>query len=325
MKVLVTGATGFVGSHLTERLVNDGYEVRALVRSTSDISFLKPLDVEIISGDITDSQAVNKAVKSCQQVYHVAAAASRSKLSKNQYYAINVEGTNNIGCAAIKFGVDRVIYCSSAGVYGTIKNPPVDENTPSNPNSFYRTTKLLGEEVLLSKYKQEGLPVVIPRLSSVYGIRSFNWLGLIRAISAPGFQIIGSGNNHNHLGYITDVIDGIRLCAEKVGIEGRIYLIGGQYPIKLRELVAIIAQELGIKRDYSQISVAPFNLFNDFANLVYKTFSIQLPLSHRYDLFLQDKILDMSKAQHELGYSPKVSIQEGMSRLIAWYREKGYI
>ncbi len=150
MRVLVTGATGFVGSHLAEALVNQGHEIRALVRQSGDTSLLKKLGVEVAYGDITDAAAVEGAIRGCQYVYHLAAKTARSGVSKKEYYAVNVEGTENVARAAIKANVERLVYGSSAGVYGTTTRTPVDENTKPNPNSYYRESKLLGEKVMLA-------------------------------------------------------------------------------------------------------------------------------------------------------------------------------
>ena len=134
MKVLVTGATGFVGSHLAEALIRDGYEVRALVRPTSSLARLKNLNIEIVNGDIRDFDAVTKAVKDCRQVYHLAAERAASRLSKNQYHSANVTGTENVARAALNAVVDRLIYAGGTGIYGIIGNPPVNEETAPNPN-----------------------------------------------------------------------------------------------------------------------------------------------------------------------------------------------
>jgi len=127
MKVLVTGATGFVGGHLAETLVGAGYEVKVLARPSSDMSLLKKLNVEIVQGDITDVAAVERAVSGCRHVYHLAAKTSHGRLSRKQYDMVNVKGTDNVARAAMKANVERLVYCSSGGIYGMIQSPPADE------------------------------------------------------------------------------------------------------------------------------------------------------------------------------------------------------
>jgi nucleoside-diphosphate-sugar epimerase len=326
MKVLVTGATGFVGSHLTETLVGAGYELRVLARPTSDMSVFKNLDVEIVQGDITDAAAVERAVSGCRHVYHLAAKTSHTRVSQNQYYLVNVKGTDIVARAAVKANVDRLIYCSSGGVYGTITSPPVDEKTKPNPNSLYSESKLLGEDVALDYQKKHGLPIVIARITSVFGPRSVtNWLGLVKAINTKGFRIIGTGDNHFHVGYISDIVDGIRRCGEVQGIEGECYLIAGKEPVKVKQLVAMIAHELGISDPHARLPAGPFRVFSSLSEAMFRRFGVEVPPGQRYRLFLTDNVFDISKAQKELGYYPRVSTREGIQQMVKWYREQGYL
>jgi len=325
MRVLITGATGFVGGHLAETMVHEGCQVRAIVRRSSDTSLLKTLDIEIVYGDITDGAAVENAVRGCERVYHLAAKTSRVRSSRKGYYAVNIEGTEKVACAALKADVDRFVYCSSAGIYGAIHHPPVDEQTKPNPNSHYRQSKLLGEEVVLDYHKREGLPVVVARVTGVFGPRSLAWLGLFQAVATRRFRIIGTGDNHRHIGFIADVVDGLKRCGEVAGIEGECYVITGKEPIRVKHLVEMIAQELGISAPRGRLPAGPFRAFTYLALKVYKSFGVELPYSCRYDLFLRDEKFNISKAQRALGYCPRVSMGEGIRQTIAWYRDMGYL
>lgn len=325
MKVLVTGATGFIGSHLAERLVEEGYSVRALVRQSGDTSLLEPLGVEIVYGDIRDAVAAEKAVGGCGQVYHLAAKTTRHRSPKQEYYEINVEGTNNIARAALKAGVGRLVYGSTVGAYGLIRKFLVDEGTETNPNTPYRKTKLLGEEAVLSYNKKEGLPVVIARISSVIGPRSLNWLGLFQTVAAGHFRMLGSGENHIQMGYVSDVVDGLRRCAEAGGIEGNLYIITGKEAVTLKQMVNMIAEESGVKISSKRSPELPFRLFHNLGSFVYRRFGFELPRTHDYELFLSNRVFNISKAQKELGYEPKVFVKEAIQQTVKWYRENGYI
>lgn len=325
MKVLVTGATGFVGSYLTEALVKDGFKVRTLVRQSSNTSLLKDLGVEIIQGNITDAATLEQAVKGCQQVYHLAAKMVEPGTPRKLYYTVNVEGTQTVARAALKANVERLVHASSAGVYGVIKHPPVTETTPLNPSSAYRETKFLAEQAVLALYQQEGLPVVIARLPGVFGPGSLSLLGLVKVIASKRFRMIGTGENHDHLGYVSDIVDGLRRCAQTKGIEGECYLIAGAEAVRVKDLVHMISQELGVKGFQGRLPIAPYRAFNSLAEIVYKQFGVDLPRVHRYGLFLADKVLDISKAKIQLGYYPNVSVEEGIRQTVQWYREKGYV
>ena len=326
MKILVTGATGFVGGHLAESLVRAGYEVKALARSASDTSMLEGFGIEIVRGDIADSAAVEQAIKGCRVVYHLAAKASHARMSSKQYHVVNVQGTDNVARASIKAGVERLVYCSSGGVYGTIKSPPVDEDTNPHPNSFYRASKLLGEHAVRAYQEKKGLPVVIARIASVMGPRSIsNWLGLFRAIATRRLRIIGMGQNHCHPGYISDIVDGMRRCGERRGVEGQCYVIAGKEPVTITQLVGMIAQALDIPAPRARLPIAPFRAFHQLAQAVYRRFDVELPHSGRYELFLSDTMFSTSKAQRELGYCPTLSASEAIDRTAQWYREHGFL
>lgn len=325
MKVLVTGATGFVGSHLTQALVQDGFKVRALVRPSSNTESLESLGVEIVRGDMTDAAVAESAVQGCQQVYHLAAKMLTPGTARKEYYTANVEGTEAIAQAAVKAKVQRFVHTSSAGVYGVIKHPPVDETAPLNPSSAYRETKYLAEQAVLRLHQQEGLPVVIVRLPGVFGPGSLSLLGLVQIIASGTFRMIGNGENHDHLGYVSDVVDALQRCARTDGIEGECYLIAGAEAVKVKDLTRMIAEELGVSSSFGQLPIAPYRAFNHVAEAVYRQFQVDLPRIHRYALFLADKVLDLSKAKTQLGYNPSVSVEAGIHQTVQWYREQGYV
>ncbi|MEA5619320.1 NAD(P)-dependent oxidoreductase [Cronbergia sp. UHCC 0137] len=325
MRILVTGASGFIGGYLTKMLVEAGHNVKTLVRCHSDITRLKDLDVEIISGDIRNIEDLEKIMKGCEQVYHGAAQRTQPKIPKKDYYSVNVDGSRNIAQTAIKTDVKRLVYLSTAGVYGTIKQVKVDENTPCYPNTYYRTTKWLGEKVLLSYYQQHNLPVVIARLSGVCGAGSLNWLGLVKAIATPNFRLIGTGNNEYHLTDIQDIITGLKLCADKPNIEGKTYNIAAKESMKVKNIVNLIAENLNIVQPSQHLPSLPYHTFSTMTEWFYTTFKRQLPGHHRYDMFVGNRSLNISKAIAELDYSPQILPPAAIKILINWYQEKDYV
>lgn len=297
-----------------------------MARQTSDTSFLKKLSVEIVGGNIRDEAAAMKqAMAGCQCVYHLAAKTTKDRLSKKDYYAHNVQGTKNVAQAALDAGVSRLVYASTVGVYGTVRNSSIDENTAPNPDSYYRETKLGGEKEILRLHRDSGLPVVVARLGSVFGPGSCSWLDLCRKIVRGKFRIIGAGENYDHMVYVDDLVEGLRRCGEVKGVEGRTYIITGPEPAKLRQVLEMIAEELGADTFFGSLSVTPFRFYQRFCGLVYRSFGIQLPRSHYYDLFFMNHRFRTTKAQEELGYFPNVSLRDGFRQLLGWYRENGYL
>jgi dihydroflavonol-4-reductase len=325
LKVLVTGATGFIGGRLAQSLIKAGHEVSGLARATSDTSLLKELDMKIIHGDIRDAGAMEKAARDCDCIYHLAAKTTKDRLSKKQYYSHNVEGTKNVARAALDAGVGRLVYASTIGVYGTVRNLSIDENTEPNPDSYYRETKLEAEKEIVRLHRESGLPSVVARFGSVFGPGSCSWLDVCRKIGKGNFRIIGTGENYDHLVYVDDLVEGVRRCGEATGIEGMTYIITGPEPAKLKQVLQMIAEELEIDSVPHKLPAAPFRLYQQLCRFAYQCFGTQLPRAHYYDLFLMDCIYTTSKARDELAYFPNVPLKDGFRRLLTWYRQKGYL
>jgi nucleoside-diphosphate-sugar epimerase len=323
MRICVTGATGFIGSHLTELLVRNGNAVKILARPSSDLSVLRGLDVEVVRGDVADAAAVEKAITGCQHVYHLAAGTTRAQLSRQQNYAINVEGASHVVLAAKKAGVERLVYGSSCGVYGTIRLPPVNENTEVRPNTYYRASKLMAEQIVRAAFIESRLPVVVARIPSVIGPRAKNWLELVRVIATGQFRLLGCGENRKHLGYVSDVVQGLQRCGTVPGIEGQSYILAGNEPVTFTQFVNLIAQELGVELLHGYMMPGPFRTFHTLAEKIFLTFGVEIRLAHRYEFFFTDEVFQITKARKELGYEPTVSVRDGVRQMVQWYREHG--
>ena len=171
VKVLVTGASGFTGSHLARFLVQAGHAVRVLVRSSSHRDLLDGLDVEYVEGDLADGESLRRAVSGTECVYHLAAVYREAKLPDRVYFDINVEGTRRLAEAALAEGSVPFIYCSTCGVHGEVADPPVDEMAPYNPGDIYQETKVEAEKLLLKMHREQDLKAVILRPVGIYGRR----------------------------------------------------------------------------------------------------------------------------------------------------------
>jgi nucleoside-diphosphate-sugar epimerase len=325
MRALITGAAGFVGNYLAESLLRDGHAVRGFVRPTKDTSVLEQLGVEIARGDLADSASVERAIQGCDQVYHLAALTSRQKPTRKEAMAVNCEGTRHVVRAALQAGISRMVYSSTAGVYGVISDAPVDEASPVNPDSPYQEAKVAGEELVLAAYRDHRFPVVIARFPGVLGKGSMSWVPLFRAIGTGKFRIIGSGHNHTHTGHILDIVDGLRRCGETPNIEGQCYLLAGKTATRIDEFVKLFAKELGVSISSMRLPNFPYRVFHRMSCLLYRSFSITLPRANDYELFISDKVLSLEKAKRELGYEPKIPIEQGIRETLQWYREQSLI
>jgi len=324
MDVLITGATGFIGRHLVERLLLEGNCVKALVRPETDATWLDAHGVEVVRGDVRDAHAVERVAENCQLIYHLAARTSHGNPSGKDTYPVNVEGTVNVARAALQAGVSRLVLASTTGVYGPIKNRAIDERTPVKPYSAYTKSKVQAERLVLSHHARHGLPVVIARITSVFGPGYKSWLGLFQAIAAGRFRLFGSGNNYRHPGEVSDIVEGLFLCGTVKGIEGRTYILAGDKPLLLRDMIQLIQGELGAPALRRAFPATPLRLYELFNKAFRACGGGQLPRFDRVRFFLTDQIFDQSCARGELGYTPKVSPKEAIHRTAEWYREQGY-
>ena len=326
-KHLVTGATGFTGFNLVERLVKEGNEVSVLVRKSSNTEKLKKLGVNMILGDIRDKNLVNSAVRGIDIVYHLAAAWREAGVPNKVFWDVNVNGTKNLLEASLQANVERFIHCSTGGVFGHIANPPADETFPYNPGDIYQRTKCEGEKLALEYFRKTGLAGVVVRPTGIYGPRDLRFLKLFKSIYDGKFIMVGSGKVLYHLVYIDDLIEGYLLCGKKKNAIEQTYIIGGEKYVSLNELVALIAKTLDVP--------APKKRFPFFwpvwtaaltCEIACKLIGINPPIfRRRVDIFRKNRAFDISKARKELGYEPKVSLEDGIKKTAEWYKKEGYM
>ena len=328
MKVFVTGGTGFTGSYLVSRLVKEGNEVSVLVRRSSNTEKLKKLGVNMVLGDIRDKNSVEKAVEDMDMVYHLAAVwREGGSIPKKVFWDVNVNGTKNILEASRQANIERFIHCSTCGVLGHIANPPADETYPYNPGDIYQRTKCEGEKLALEYSHKKGLPGVVVRCMGVYGPGDLRFLKLFKYIYTGKFIMVGKGVVSYHYTYIDDWIEGMMLCGKKKDAIGQIYLIGGDKYVSLNEVVSLIAKTLDVP--------VPKKHFPFFwpvwtaalaCEIACKPFGINPPIfRRRVDIFRKNRAFDISKARKELGYEPKVSLEEGFKKTAEWYKKGGYL
>lgn len=325
MKVLVTGATGFVGSYVTEQLVQEGHQVRALVRPSTDSAWLQTPGVQCVTGTLADLDSLRQAVDGCQIIYHLAAVTSRQSRTATDLRQVNVEGTRNLTQAAARAGVTRLVYVSTLGVHGSNFTPPLDERTPVAPNTDYRKTKWQGEQVVMEAQTSGKLPVVIARIGSIIGPHGTNWLGLMKAIASRRFGYVGNGSNRVQLTDSADIAQGIIRCGTVPGIEGEIFALAGPKSAPLSDFVGHLARELGVPSLHKHSPALPFWLFQQCADCCFSVTGIELPFAHRYSLFFADYLISIAKAQQQLNYAPVISLEESVQRTVAWARTHGYL
>ena len=325
MRILVTGATGFIGTRLVRRLVEEGHSVRALARESSDVGFLRPLDVEIVRGDVLDAPSVERAARGCAVAYHLAAARTASVARPSDVRAINVEGTHNVARAALRVGLDRLVHASSTGIYGAFNSRMATEDDQPRPNSPYRLSKWEAETLLRRAHRDEALPIVIARVCSTLGAGARRWLPLFRKIGQGRFRLIGRGTNLLHPGHVDDMVDGLRRAAAEPGVEGETYNLAGPQPLTSAEFMRMIAAELDTTLSALRLPSAPYRARYLLAN---RTFAAEGPTwlgFHPYEMFLTDRGINLAKAGRGIGFDPQIPVRRAIRDTIAWYREQGHL
>lgn len=325
MKIFISGATGFVGSHLSENLIGEEHEIKALVLKPSEVPFLKTLGVEITYGDITDYTSVKKAMRGCELVYHTAATLSSTRCKYSVHHDVNVKGTENVMRAVLETGARHVVYCSTAGVYRRLEKVLSNENSPLNADNFYQISKLEGEKVVTQYCNKHGISSIIARLAPIYGPRDKHWLKFFQDIVNGRFLAIGSGENYIHITYIDDIIQGLKLCGNKQDSVNELYIIGGGDIPTVNQFVNTVVEESGIQQRPKKLPETPFAILNAFSQLLTRQFNIELQIMRGFRHFSKNYMHDISKAKKELNYRPRISLHEGIKRTITWYRENGYI
>jgi nucleoside-diphosphate-sugar epimerase len=318
MNVLITGAGGFIGSHLVDSQLQRGQNVRGVdVHLDLLMHQAGHPRLEAVCADITEKQTVERVVRGIDVIYHLASAHLDVSLSDAHYRRVNVDATLSLLEAARNAGVKRLVHCSSVGVIGDVKDPPADETTECHPANIYERTKLEGERAVLDFARQTGFPVVVLRPAWVYGPRCPRTAKLLRTISRGRFPIFGRGRNMRHPVYISDAIQGFELCAETPGVEGEVFIIAGAEPIESGQLVNIISQQLNVRMQEIFLPVFLGKAAGLALELTFGLAGQAPPFSRRsMDFFLKHNAYSIKKAQSRLNFQPQVDLPEGLQKTI---------
>ncbi len=309
-KVLVTGAGGFIGSHLTERLVELGAKTRAFVRYSSTGSWgwldQSPLknDVEVVLGDTRDQDTVTHALNGVDIVFHLAAliAIPYSYQAPLSYVRTNVEGTLNVLQAAQRAGLERVVHTSTSEVYGTARTVPIDENHRLQGQSPYSASKIGADKIAESFHLSFGLPVVTVRPFNTYGPRQSARAVIPTIITQAlnGSEIrLGNLEPTRDLNFIADTVEGFIKAAETPKAIGETINLGTGREISIGDLAALILK-----------------LMNRDIPIALESARLR-PENSEVDRLCADN----RKSQSILGWTPKYSLEEGLTTTIGWIRE----
>jgi nucleoside-diphosphate-sugar epimerase len=327
VKVLVTGGTGFTGSHLVRRHVQRGDEVVCLDNQPGLFADeLHGLGAKVVIGSVTDLESVRRAAEGAEIVHHLAAAFRQLNVPKSVYREVNVEGTRNVLEAARAGGTRRVVYCSTQGVHGHVATPPGNEDSPIAPEDYYQQTKHEGE-LVCAEFSALGMDIVIIRPTAIYGPGDpGRFLLLYRMAKNGRFLMFGDGRTTYHPVYIDNLVDLFELAAERPEARGRTYIGGDADYYTLNDLVSAVGRSMGIDVKVVHLPFRPLWLAAVACETACAPLRISPPIfRRRVDWFRQVRAFRIDRARDELGYEPRVGIEEGLRRTYDWYRANGYL
>ena len=307
-RALVTGADGFIGSHLTEMLVQQGWQVKALshYNSFNHWGWLEDVgckeSIEILTGDVRDPHYCKHITRDVDVIFHLAAliAIPYSYVAPDSYVDTNVKGTLNICQAARENGVERLIHTSTSEVYGTAQYVPIDEKHPLQPQSPYSATKIAADAIAMSFYNSFGLPVTVARPFNTYGPRQS-----ARAVIPTIITQIANGKKEIHLGdvsptrdfnYVTDTCRGFLALAQSEDAIGETVNIGSNFEISIADTLDLIKELMG-----SQVK------------FVTDKQRVRPEKSEVFRLWCDNR-----KIEQLTGFKPEVGIREGLQKTIEW-------
>jgi nucleoside-diphosphate-sugar epimerase len=323
VEILITGGNGLLGRHLVSALQDRGDSLRVLVLPEEDASWLDDREVTVCRGDVRQPETLTAPVSGVDAVVHLAGMMGVWRPMAD-YHAVNVTGTENI-CRVALMEAARVVHVSSWTVYGMALGQPVHEDHPLTPfREPYAVTKAAGDMVVQRMIAEDRLPAVIVRPGTFFGPGDGLHFGrMADRLSAGNGVIVGSGDNALPFVYVTDVVQGLLLALENERAVGQAYNITSDRPFTQKEFLHAIAREIGASPPRFHVPYHALYAAGYAAEVLGRLArSRRQPVVTRLGvkLFGTDNRHAIDKARSELGFRPKVSLEDGVRMAAAWYR-----
>jgi nucleoside-diphosphate-sugar epimerase len=327
MRLAVTGANGFIGSHLCEALVRRGHVVRAIVQPGTPLDNLSGIDVELASADLRDPESLERAVTGCEVVFHLAAYVSDHG-RKQTFDEINVRGTRRLVNACIERHVRRFVFMSSLAVHTYRGHSAGDEDTPRDQEVFeYGCSKRTGEEIVERVWSERALETVIVRPGLFpFGPRDRNGFARVAATLESGrFPIVNGGRAVVCTAYVENLAEGVALCGERADAAGRTYVVSDGRRVSWRQLLEGIAGALEVPCSFTDVpSVLAYPVAVLWEGVNGLLFPDRDPTLTRYRVAVaaRDLFFDAARARRDLEWKPKVDLEQAIDKTVAWYRDE---
>lgn len=315
-RVLITGAGGFIGSHLVGQQLGLGREVTAVDTRLDRLkSRHNEPGLHIVEGDIRDTALLENVMQGIDVVFHLASAHLEVTLDDSHFQETNVDATRNLAVIAAREGVQRFVHCSSVGVYGPLIRVPANEETPCHPDIAYEVTKLEGERAVLNVAADKNLPTVVLRPAWVYGPGCPRTDKLFRALRKKRFLMVGKGQNLRHPVHIDDMLQAFELAATRDGIEGQIFIIASDEYVTLEQLISVILRVEHSAYRPLRVPLAIMWPVCYAVETLARLLGREPPFSRRsLKFFTEDSAFSIAKARRQLGYAPEVDLMTGLEK-----------
>ncbi len=327
MKVLVTGATGFLGGKTIELILKEGHEAVALVRSTSNIEGL-PKNIEVREADFFDEASLESAVQDIDAVIHFAAYFDFYPRDEKLMFKVNVEGTKNLMNACIGTQVQRFIYCSTTETMGPIRFPPGTEDTELIPDFSYGESKILAENAIREISKDADLPHIILRPTGVLGEGDLYVMYEVAEQLYEGkvFALPTDLSAQFMYTHVDDIVAGFVAALTPMSALNNTFILCPDESMSWEEFLEVLTTRLGVKPPRLRVPA----IFAKFG------MSLLSPIKNRkknsffwhgksVDMMMVDRVYSNDKAKKLLGWTPKITMVEGIQRAVDWYFENGYL
>jgi nucleoside-diphosphate-sugar epimerase len=329
MRLLVTGGTGFIGSHLAEAGRRRGAEVVAFgltdrPEEKANAELLASLGAEILPGSITDAGLCREAMRGVTHVFHLAVAMREGGKSDEFFESINLDGTRHLLEAASVQRIQRFVYCSTIGIYGHRAPGITREDSLLAPGNIYERTKVSAERLVREFAEKCHVPSVVLRPADVYGPRDQRLLKMFKGVSRGRFPLFGSGEGRRHMVYVDDVVSAFFKACERDEALGEGLIVAGPKSCTLRELLDEVVRATGSKRYGFRLPLGPMLGVAAVVEDACAALKVDPPIyRRRMDFFHSDSEFDTSRARRVLDWEPKVDLREGIRRTLEDYRRSG--
>jgi dihydroflavonol-4-reductase len=325
-RILITGANGFIGSHLAEALLEKKHQLRCLIRKTSDLVWIKDLPVEFVYGDLLDLEALRAAVEGVDTVYHLAGVTSAK--TKEGYYRGNHLATKNLLDAVLAFnpGLRRFVHVSSQAAVGpSLGSGPVDETTPFHPITTYGITKMEAEKECLRR--MDRLPITIARPPAVYGPRDDDVFEFFNTMSKGLQPMIGFNNKEVSLIHVKDLVGGIIAAGEHPNAAGQTYFISSERYYDWKTIGSVTAKIMGRSVLRLRVPVSGVYLIAAFSELygLVSRKPVLINFEKARDIVQDAWTCSIAKAQKELSFRESFTLETGIRNTVEWYKREGWI